>query len=53
MKLVKYLANLGYGTRRSVTAMLDAGRVRHRDGHRLRDGDAVAHDDVRVDVEHT
>ena len=51
MKLAKYLANLGYGTRRSVTAMLDAGRVRRRDGRRLRDGDDVAHDDVIVDDE--
>jgi 16S rRNA pseudouridine516 synthase len=51
LKLVKYLANLGYGTRRSVTAMVDAGRVRHRDGRRLRDGDSVEHDDVLADGE--
>ena len=49
MKLAKYLANLGYGSRREVTAMLRDGRVRRADGTGLADGDDVSHDDVRVD----
>jgi 16S rRNA pseudouridine516 synthase len=51
MKLAKYIANLGYGTRREVEAMLRAGRVTRRDGRALSDGDAVAHDDVLLDGE--
>jgi 16S rRNA pseudouridine516 synthase len=51
MKLAKYLANLGYGTRREVEAMLRARRVTRRDGRVLADGDAVAHEDVLLDGE--
>ena len=51
MKLAKYLANLGYGSRREVTAMLNAGRVARADGTRLADGDVFAHAYVRVDGE--
>ncbi|MCU0627097.1 MAG: pseudouridine synthase [Gemmatimonadaceae bacterium] len=51
MKLVKYLANLGYGSRREVTALLDARRVRRADGRALREGDAVTHEEIRVDGE--
>ena len=49
MKLLKYLANLGYGTRRDVARMLADGRVCVADGSKLRDGDGVAHDDIRLD----
>ena len=49
VKLLKHLANLGYGSRRHVAQLFADGRVRHVDGHRLHDGDAVALDDVRVD----
>ena len=49
MKLVKYIANLGYGSRREVTAMLQQRRVRRRDGSVLREGDGFSHDDVRID----
>lgn len=49
MKLVKYLANLGYGSRREVTEMLKRQRVRRRDGSILHDDDMFAHDDVLVD----
>jgi 16S rRNA pseudouridine516 synthase len=51
MALIKYLANLGYGTRRDVTAIVSARRVTRADGTRLRDGDTFAHVDVRVDGE--
>lgn len=50
-RLAKYLANLGYGTRREVESMLRMGRVTHRDGARYADGDAAVHTDVLVDGE--
>ena len=49
MKLLKYIANLGYGSRREVTSLLTQRRVRRRDGSVLREGDAFIHDDVLVD----
>jgi 16S rRNA pseudouridine516 synthase len=52
MKLAKYLANLGYGTRSEVERMLRSGRVTRRDGSALSDGDHgydVTHDDILVD----
>jgi 16S rRNA pseudouridine516 synthase len=51
MKLLKYLANLGYGSRREVARLLDDARVTRRDGSPLADGDRVAHGDVLVDGE--
>ena len=48
MKLIKYLANLGYGTRREVTDMLDGGFVTRHDGSIVRDGDVFAHDDLLI-----
>lgn len=52
MKLVRYLANLGYGTRRQVTLLFDYGRVTDAAGRRLpHDAPFTAHDDVRVDDE--
>jgi 16S rRNA pseudouridine516 synthase len=51
MKLVRYLANLGYGSRREVAAMIAAGRVRRRDGDVLRERDQFVHDEVLVDGE--
>ncbi|MBA2671094.1 MAG: rRNA pseudouridine synthase, partial [Gemmatimonadetes bacterium] len=51
MKLVRYLANLGYGSRREVAAMIAARRVRRRDGGVLREGDHFAHDELLVDGE--
>jgi 16S rRNA pseudouridine516 synthase len=51
VSLLKYLANLGYGTRRHVTALLDQRRVTDASGHPLRDSDTRAHDDIRVDGE--
>lgn len=51
MKLAKYIANLGYGSRRDVSRMLDDGRVTRRDGSDLGEGDEVAHEDILVDGE--
>lgn len=48
MKLVKYLANLGYGTRREVTEIARNGLVTRRDGSILRDGETFDHDDLRI-----
>ncbi|MFP5373919.1 MAG: pseudouridine synthase [Gammaproteobacteria bacterium] len=54
MKLVRYLANLGYGSRRQVEALLAEGRVARADGSLLEAGAALApgvlaHEDIRVD----
>ena len=51
VSVIKYLANLGYGTRREVTALVDARRITQVDGRVLRDGDTWAHDVLRVDGE--
>jgi 16S rRNA pseudouridine516 synthase len=47
--LIKYLANLGYGTRREVTALMQQRAVTLADGALLREGDAWVHDAVRVE----
>lgn len=49
MKLAKYLANLGYGSRRETEHLLTAGRVTRADHSRLREGDECTHLDIRVD----
>lgn len=49
MKLAKYLANLGYGSRRETERLLTVGRVTRADQSRLKDGDECAHTDIRVD----
>ena len=49
MKLVKLIANLGYGSRKDVTAMFRSGRITDPDGEVLYTDDAVAHEDIRVD----
>ncbi|KAF1712564.1 16S rRNA pseudouridine(516) synthase [Pseudoxanthomonas kalamensis DSM 18571] len=51
MKLVRHLANLGYGSRKQVAWMFREGRVTDADGEVLYADDAVAHDDVRIDGE--
>ncbi len=48
--LVKYLANLGYGTRREVTRLVTHGRVTDARGSVLHDDARYEHDDVRVDA---
>lgn len=47
--LARYLARLGYGTRKECEALLSARRVTQRDGRVLRDGAAFTHDEVLVD----
>jgi 16S rRNA pseudouridine516 synthase len=51
MKLVRHLANLGYGSRRQVAWMFREGRVTDAGGEVLYADDVVAHESVRVDGE--
>jgi 16S rRNA pseudouridine516 synthase len=51
MKLVKLIANLGYGSRKQVALMFREGRITDAAGEVLYADDAVAHADVRVDGE--
>ena len=51
MKLVKLLANLGYGSRKQVAWMFREGRITDAAGEVLYADDQVGHDDVRVDGE--
>ena len=48
MKIIKYLANLGYGTRRDVTQLVKQQGVTRVDGSIVRDGDAFVHDELLV-----
>lgn len=51
MKVIKHLANLGYGSRREVTRLVDERRVTRRDGSVVREGDTFVHDDLLLDGE--
>ncbi|MFT3897768.1 MAG: 16S rRNA pseudouridine(516) synthase [Thermomonas sp.] len=51
MKLVKRLANLGYGSRKEVAWMFREGRVADADGEVLYADDVVPHEAIRVDGE--
>ncbi len=51
MKLLKHIANLGYGSRREVAAMFREGRITDADGEVLYADDAVAAEAVRIDGE--
>ena len=51
MKLLKHLANLGYGSRKEVAMMLKNGWVTDAQGHALGEGSAFVHEEVRVDDE--
>jgi 16S rRNA pseudouridine516 synthase len=51
MKLVKLLANLGYGSRREVARMFREGRITDAAGDVLYADDQAGHADVRVDGE--
>lgn len=50
-RLDKLLANLGYGSRQTVRAMIKDGRVTLADGAVLDDAAKAAHDAIRVDGE--
>jgi len=51
MKLVKLIANLGYGSRKDVTAMFRSGRITDGQGEVLYADDKVAHEAIRLDGE--
>jgi len=51
MKLLKLIANLGYGSRKQVAAMFREGRITDGAGGVLYADDAIAHADVRIDGE--
>ncbi|TXI04287.1 MAG: rRNA pseudouridine synthase [Rhizobium sp.] len=51
MTLVKLIANLGYGSRRDVTAMFRDGRITDAVGEVLYTDDRVAHEMIRIDGE--
>lgn len=51
MKLLKTIANLGYGSRRQVAAMFREGRITDARGEVLYADDRVAHGEVRIDGE--
>ena len=51
MKLVKLIANLGYGSRKDVSQMFRAGRITDLDGEVLYADDIVAHENIRIDDE--
>jgi 16S rRNA pseudouridine516 synthase len=51
MKLVKHLANLGYGSRRQVALMFREGRITDAQGEVLYADDPLDHDNLRIDGE--
>ncbi len=51
MKLAKYLANLGYGSRRETAQLLALHRVTDAAGIPLREGETRPHHEIRVDGE--
>ncbi len=51
MKLVKLLANLGYGSRKDVTRLIKNGWLTRRDGTTVGLDDSFEHDDLLVDDE--
>ena len=51
MKLVKLIANLGYGSRKEVTQWFRAGRITDASGEVLYADDVVPHETIRIDDE--
>lgn len=51
MKLLRTIANLGYGSRKEVAALFRSGRITDAEGEVLYADDRVAHDNVRLDGE--
>ncbi len=48
MKIIKYLSNLGYGTRREVTQLVKQHVIARTDGSIVRDGDNFEHDELFI-----
>jgi 16S rRNA pseudouridine516 synthase len=51
MRLVKLIANLGYGSRKQVTQLFRSGAITDASGEVLYADDQVAHADIRIDGE--
>ncbi|MET4570153.1 pseudouridine synthase [Rhodanobacter soli] len=51
MKLIKLIANLGYGSRKDVTQLFRSGRITDADGEELYADDVVPYETIRVDDE--
>lgn len=51
MKLVKHIANLGYGSRKQVALMFREGRITDAQGEVLYADDPLDHDNTRIDGE--
>jgi 16S rRNA pseudouridine516 synthase len=51
MKLLKLIANLGYGSRKEVTAMFRDGRITDANGEVLYADDKAEHENIRIDGE--
>lgn len=51
MKLVKLIANLGYGSRKDVTQMFRSGRITDAGGEVLYADDVLPHGNIRIDDE--
>ncbi|MGV7175213.1 pseudouridine synthase [Xanthomonas axonopodis] len=51
MKLVKHIANLGYGSRKQVTQLFRQGAITDAQGEVLYADDQVEHDAIRIDGE--
>lgn len=51
MKLVRLIANLGYGSRKQVALMFREGRITDPEGDVLYADDKVGHADIRIDGE--
>lgn len=49
MKRLRHIANLGYGSRREVSALFDEGRITNADGTPLDPDGRADHDAIRID----
>lgn len=49
IKLVRHLANLGYGSRKEMMALIANGRITDAAGNELTDDTPIAHKDIRFD----
>lgn len=49
IKLVRHLANLGYGSRKEMAALIRNGRVTDAAGNEIDDKTALAHGEIRLD----